>query len=82
MHSPCRLCLHVVAVVRLVCFNDPLSLMPDRSKVIFQTKRNTEVFTPCGDCWGSLPGRVLSSDEPVQVNQRRRHNTGRGPHLF
>ena len=43
MH-PCRLCQHVVLVVRLVCFDDPWgypveSLMPGRSKVRRQTKR-------------------------------------------
>ena len=55
-------------------------LTPNRTKVRFQTKRDTG-FTPCADGRGSLPGRVCSSDLPVQVNQGQR-NPGRGPHLF
>ena len=44
-----RLCPHVVVVVRLVCVNDPWGyvvepLMPDRSKVRCQTKRDTGVY--------------------------------------
>ena len=46
--QPCQLCAHVVVVVGLVCFNDPWGytvepLMPDRSRVSFQTKRDTGV---------------------------------------
>ena len=75
---PCRLCLHVVIVVGLVCFGDPWgyaveALIPDRSKVRFHTK--------CADGRGSLPGRVCSSDVLVQANQRWR-NYSRGPHFF
>ena len=55
-------------------------LMPDRSKVRFQTKLDTG-FTPRTEGEGSLPGCVCSSDVPVQANQQRR-NSGRGPHLF
>ena len=69
MLCPCRLCLHVVVVVGLVCFYDPWGyavepLMPDRSKLRRQTKRNTRA-----DGGGSLSGRVCSSDVPVQANQ-------------
>ena len=40
----CQLCSHAVVVVGFVCFDDPWGyavgpLMPDRSKVRFQTKR-------------------------------------------
>ena len=47
------MCPHVVVVVRFVCVNDPWSyalelLMPDRSKVKLQTKRDTGVFTARG----------------------------------
>ena len=45
----CRLCRHIVVVVGLVCVNDPIRyavelLMPDRSKVRHQTKRDKGVF--------------------------------------
>ena len=47
--TPGRLCAHVVIVVGLVWVNDPLGyavepLMPDRSKVRFQIKRDTGVY--------------------------------------
>ena len=45
--------------------------MPDRSKVRFQTKRDTGRF-PCSDGQSALPGCVYSSDVPVQANQLRR----------
>ena len=38
--------------------------MLDRSKVRFQTKTDTGVY----DGRGSLPGRVCSSDVPVQIS--------------
>ena len=46
LRNPCRLCPHVAVVVGLVCFDDPWGyavepLMPDRSKVRFQFKRDT-----------------------------------------
>ena len=83
--TPCRQCPHVVVVAGFVCVNDPCGyavepLMPDRSKVRRQTKRDTEVY-PCAIGRSSLPRRVCSSDVPMQANQRRR-NCGRGPHLF
>ena len=54
--------------------NDPWSyvvvepIMPDRSKVRRQTKRDTGV-TPRVDSGGFLPGRVCSSDVPVQATR-------------
>ena len=47
---PCRLCPHVIVVEGLVCVSDPWGysvepLMPDRTKVRRQTKRDKEVYT-------------------------------------
>ena len=74
---PCRLCLHVFALVGLVCINDPWSyalepLMPDRSKVRCQSKWDTEVYAARGE-WRFASGtrqlirRVCTSD--VSVHQ-------------
>ena len=57
MLYPRRLCLLVVVVVGLVCFDDLWGyvdepLMPDRSKVRFQTKRDTGVYAVRG--WSRL----------------------------
>ena len=46
---PCRQCPHVVVVVDLVCVSDPWGyavepLMPERSKVRRQTKRDMGVY--------------------------------------
>ena len=68
--SPCRLCPHVVVVVGLVCFEDPWSyavepLIPDRPKVRFQNKRDTEVNAVCGQM-GFATGTCLlmSASDP------------------
>ena len=58
---------HVVVVLGLVYVNDPWGytlepLMPDRSKVIYQTKRETAVHAVGGRS-NSLPGRVCSYDD-------------------
>ena len=73
VYIPYRMCPHFVVVVGLERFNELLGyaveiLTPDRSKVRFQTKRDTVVCTVRGDR-GSLPGRVCSSDVTVQVIQ-------------
>ena len=51
--QPCRLCPHVVGVAGLKRFNDVWGyavkpLMPDRSKLRFQTKRDTGVYAVRG----------------------------------
>ena len=78
--------LCVVAVVGLERLNDlwgyavvPV-MMPDRSK-LDSRPRETRGLTPCIGGRGSFPGRVCSSDVPVQAKQRWR-NYGTGPHLF
>ena len=55
MCYPCQLCPQVVDVVELVCFNDLWgtymveSLIPsDRSKLRFQTKKDTGVYAVRG----------------------------------
>ena len=68
-----RVCIRVPTVsprcrwVGLVCVNDPWSyvvgpLMPDRSNVTRQTKRDTEICATRGSC-GSLPGRDCLSQQ-------------------
>ena len=55
-------------------------LVADRSKVRFQTMRDTGVYDVRGRA-GFASGRVCSSDVPVLAAQRRR-NSRRGPRLF
>ena len=52
-NAPYRLCPHVAVVLGLVCVNDPWgyaveTLMPDRSKMRRQTKRDTGVYAASG----------------------------------
>ena len=69
----CRLCPHVVVVVRLEHFNDLRgyaveSVMPDRSKVRFQTKRDSGVYAMGGSRFISGTRLLIKSDcacEPV-----------------
>ena len=74
---------HVVVVVGLECINDLWGyavepLMLDRSKVRFQTKRDTGFYDVRESRFASGTRRLIRR---VQANQRRR-NSGRGPHLF
>ena len=77
--APCQLCPHVVVVVGLVCVNDPWGyavepLMPDRSKMRRQIKRDTGVYAARGR-WSFASGTRLVIRRACAIEPR-------GPHLF
>ena len=57
--------VRVVVVVGFMCFDDPWDyavepLMPDRSKVRFQTKRDTGVYAMRRESWFASGTRLLT----------------------